>query len=162
MDAIAAGAGLTKKTLYYHFDSKDALVAALLEHQQARALEMFQGWADRSATDPSGFVRALFVKLADWVATPPWHGSGFTRLTMELADLPGHPARAAACRHKAEVEAWLAGELKRLGQARPQEFARQLMLLIEGSLSLVLIHQDPTYVRSAADAAVRLLDPGRG
>ncbi len=34
LDAIAAASGLTKKTLYYHFDSKDALVAAVLESQR--------------------------------------------------------------------------------------------------------------------------------
>jgi AcrR family transcriptional regulator len=30
VDAVAAKAGLTKKTLYYHFRSKDDLVAAYL------------------------------------------------------------------------------------------------------------------------------------
>jgi AcrR family transcriptional regulator len=158
MDAIAAAAGVTKKTLYYHFDSKDALVAALLEQQQPRALELFREWADPSADDPSAFVRALFGKLKDWTAKSPWYGSGFTRLTMELADLPGHPARSAAHRHKAAVEGWLAGELERLGQADAGSVARQLMLLIEGCMAMVLIHRDPAYVLAAADAADRLLD----
>lgn len=157
MDAIAASAGVTKRTLYYHFNSKDALVAALLEHQQARALSMFQGWADPGASDPSVFVKSLFGKLHDWTTNSPWYGSGFTRLTMELADLRGHPARIAAHQHKAEIEKWLSGELDRLGQDRPEDVARQLMLLIEGCLSLVLIHQDSSYVLAAADAANQLL-----
>jgi len=157
MDAIASAAGVTKKTLYYHFESKDALVAALLEHQRTRALALFQGWADPTAKDAAAFARSLFDKLKHWASSSPWYGSGFTRLTMELADLPGHPARKAAHRHKAEVEAWLAEELRRLGQGEPREVARQLMLLIEGCLSLVLIHQDPSYVPAAADAADRLL-----
>ena len=157
MDAIAARAGVTKKTLYYHFDSKDALVAALLEHQRARTLAMFQSWADPRATAPGDFVSSLFDKLRDWTEAKPWYGSGFTRLTMELADLPGHPARTAAHRHKADIEEWLSRELMRLGQDRPTETARQLMLLIEGCLSLVLIHRDPSYLASAAAAADHLL-----
>ncbi len=32
---IAAAAGLTKRTLYQHFDSKDALIAAVMEHDVA-------------------------------------------------------------------------------------------------------------------------------
>ncbi len=34
---------------------------------------------------------------------------------MELADLPGHPARAIARRHKAALEDWPAGEFERRG-----------------------------------------------
>jgi hypothetical protein len=37
--------------------------------------------------------------LSGWASsTPRWSGSGFTRLVVELADLPGHPARAIARR----------------------------------------------------------------
>ena len=162
MDAIADAAGVTKKTLYYHFDSKDDLVAAILEHQQAESLALFQRWADPSAKDPTAFVDALFAKLHHWASGTVWYGSGFTRLTMELADLPGHPARTAAHRHKAAVEDWLSGELKRLGQPRPKPVARQLMVLVEGCMSLVLIHQDAIYVLAAAKAANRLLKDKAG
>jgi AcrR family transcriptional regulator len=157
MDAIANAAGLTKKTLYSHYDSKDALVAAILEHQQAESLALFQRWADLSAKDAATFVGTLFAKLHHWASSTPWYGSGFTRLTMELADLPGHPARMAAHRHKAAVEDWLSGELKRLNQSRPKVIASQLMVLIEGCMSLALIHQDATYILTAAKAANRLL-----
>lgn len=157
MDAIAASAGVTKKTLYYHFDSKDALVEALLTHQRVQALDLFRGFADPQAADPTAFVHSLFRKLEAWASQTPWYGSGFTRLTMELADLPGHPARKAAHRHKTEIEMWLVNEIERLGHDQPKIVARQLVLLIEGCLSLVLIHQDPTYVRAASHAAKRLL-----
>ena len=60
LDAIAAAAGVTKRTLYYHFDSKDALVAAVLESQQARALEHIQGWAgDAPAGGPHGSLQLV-------------------------------------------------------------------------------------------------------
>jgi hypothetical protein len=75
---------------------------------------------------------------------------------MELAGLPGHPARKAAHLHKLTVEKWLAGELQRLGALYPVELARQIVLLIEGCLSLVLIHGDNRYITAAAKAAKRL------
>lgn len=38
VDAIAARAGVTKRTLYYHFESKDALIAACgRRHRRAPA-----------------------------------------------------------------------------------------------------------------------------
>jgi hypothetical protein len=76
---------------------------------------------------------------------------------MELADLPGHPARAVAKQHKLSVEMWLADRLAEMRVAAPRDNARQIMLLIEGCLSLILIHRDTSYARSAADAAKQLI-----
>jgi AcrR family transcriptional regulator len=156
MDAIAEAGGVTKRTLYYHFDSKDALAAAMLDHQHFHALTLIQRWGKSSAETPADYLNALFEQLGNWASKPRWHGSGFTRLTMELADLPGHPVRHAAHQHKSAVEDWLAGEMKRLGAGHPKQLARQTMLLIEGCFSLILIHGDTTYVSAAAEAATQL------
>ena len=100
---------------------------------------------------------ALFSELAHWAAKPRWAGAGFTRLVMELADLPGHPARAIASRHKTEVEGWLADQLAKGGVDAASERAREVMLLLEGSMSLMLIHGDPGVAKAAAAAAKRLV-----
>lgn len=161
VDAIAEASGVTKRTLYYHFESKDALVAAVLAFQHDYALRQIQGWADETATTPLEFVDTLFERMTLWASEPKWLGSGFTRITMELADLPGHPARRAASRHKAEVENWMAGRFLALGVRDAEETARQITLLVEGCLSLILIHGDTRYAHSAARAA-RMLVSGKG
>jgi hypothetical protein len=99
----------------------------------------------------------LFSDLGDWAAQPRWAGPGFTRLVMELADLPGHPARAIARRHKAVIESWFADEFRRRNLAEPADRARQMMILIEGCQTLMLIHGDRRYAASAARAAKRLI-----
>jgi hypothetical protein len=68
---------------------------------------------------------------------------------MELADLPGHPARKIARRHKAAVELRLAVAF---GSAQA---AAQIMLLIEGTLTLLLVHGDRRYAKIAAVAPRR-------
>ena len=154
VDDIAAAAGITKRTLYYHFASKDALVAAVLALQHELALAQIQGWARRMTGDPLAVVGKLFAEFATWAREPRWRGSGFTRAAMEFAHLPGHPARVAARRHKAQVEEWLADQLGPRGETRA--LARQIMLLLEGCHALILIHGDPTYA-DAAGAAARVL-----
>jgi len=102
-------------------------------------------------------IDSFFAQLAGWAsATPRWSGSGFTRLAVELADLPGHPARAIARRAKATTEAWLAERLAAAGVRQPRDRARELMLLMEGAMALTLIHGERTYIDAAARAAVRL------
>jgi AcrR family transcriptional regulator len=157
VDAIAANAGITKRTLYDHFDSKDALLAAVLAFHHDLALARIEQWAARVAGGLDAMLEALFADLAHWAARPRWEGAGFTRLVMELADLPGHPARAIARRHKAAIERWLAAQLATRRIRNPSDRAREVMLLLEGCLTLLLIHGDRRYTAAAARAAIRLV-----
>jgi AcrR family transcriptional regulator len=154
VDAIAEAAGVTKKTLYYHFDSKDSLVGAVLEYQHEHALRLVRSWADPEEEDVGAFVTGLFAQLGRWASKPRWLGSGYSRIAMELADMPGHPARVAARRHKQIVEAWLADRLAGMGVEDSTEAAKRTMLLVEGTMTLILIHGDVSYAKSAAEAAL--------
>jgi AcrR family transcriptional regulator len=157
VDQVAALARVTKRTLYYHFESKDQLLAAVLEFHHQLALERVQKHAHRYAGSADEKVEVLFRELARWSTKPGWTGAGFTRVAMELADLPGHPARAVARRHKAAFEAWWADLLGTSGVTSPAERAREIVLLIEGATALVLIHGDRAYAEAAGNAARRLI-----
>ncbi len=158
VDEIAAAAKITKRTLYYHFTSKDDLLAAVLEAQHEMAAKAFRTFGDSLSGTPQQIVDTLFDQLTEWVSKPYWAGSGFTRLAMELADLPGHPARSIAKRHKAVLEDSLADLLAKANVSAPKERAREIWLLSEGAISLVLIHHDPRYAKAAGEAARRLIE----
>jgi len=157
MDAIASRAKVTKRTMYAYFRSKDDLLAAVLGHYSGLAAQRLQRMGSRLPRDRNGMIDSFFSQLAGWAAaTPRWSGSGFTRVVVELADLPGHPARAIARRVKATTEAWLGEQLETAGVRHPRDRARELMLLMEGSMALTLIHGDRRYIDAAAQAAKRL------
>ncbi len=157
VDAVADTAGITKRTLYQHFRSKDNLIAAVLEHQHQMALQRIRKWADQISGKPDQMLMTLFGKLAQWAAGTQWKGSGFTRAAVEFADLPGHPARKAARRHKEKVEAHLAEKFAAQGLGAAAQVAREVLLLIEGCQSLVLIHGNLDYIDAARHAALVLL-----
>lgn len=157
MDEIAAATTLTKRTLYYHFTSKDDLLAAVLEAQHLLALAAFRTFGDNLSGSPEDIVDTLFRDLAVWSDKPRWAGSGFTRLVIELADLPGHPARTIARRHKAMLEAHLAELFAKAKVDQPRECAREIWLLSEGAISLILVHRDRSYAAAAARAARKLI-----
>jgi hypothetical protein len=100
-----------------------------------------------------GVVRGLAI----WASKPRWSSAGFTRLVVELADLPGHPARAIARRHKTAMESRLTEELARRRVADAALRARQIVLLLEGCQVSMLIHGDRRHAEAAAQAAVRLV-----
>jgi AcrR family transcriptional regulator len=158
VDGIAARARITKRTLYSHFRSKDDLLAAVLVRYEALAMERLQRIGNRMPVGRDSMIDSFFGQLAGWASTTPrWTGSGLTRLVVELAELPGHPARALARRAKATTESWLAALLLKARVARPRERACEIMLLMEGAMALMLIHGDRRYIEADARAAKRLV-----
>jgi AcrR family transcriptional regulator len=162
LDDIARRAKLTKRTLYQHFRSKDDLMAEVLAHSSELAMESLRHIGDNLPTDCDAMIDSLFARLADWAMTPRYSGAGFSRVVAELADLPGHPARKIARRHKASFEGWLSQRLALAKVPAPEERGRELALLVEGTMMLLLIHGDRAYALAAAQAARTLFAPGAG
>jgi len=157
VDAIAAEARVTKRTLYHHFTSKDELLARALRLQHEFALERIEAWSVGLHGELGTVIDMLFADLARWVRKPRWSAAGFTRLVMELADLPGHPARAVARHHKAAVADALARLLAERGVAHPARHAEELLILLEGAMTLCLIRGNASPLAAAAAAAKRLI-----
>ncbi|OBQ58468.1 TetR/AcrR family transcriptional regulator [Mesorhizobium erdmanii] len=157
VDAIAEKAGLTKRTLYYHFKSKDDLIAAYLDGRDQPNLQQMAGWFDAAQGGADRKVEAIFSNLARVARHPKWKGCGFLRTAAELASMPGHPAVKVGSRHKSNFETWLAGALSGQGVEEPRTVAREIVLLIDGSFSIMLIHRNPDYVEAAGQAAATLV-----
>lgn len=162
MDAIAEAAGVTKRTLYYHFRSKDDLIAAWLETRDQPNLAAFQHWFGRAEGDVADKVQAIFNNLARSARRRTWKGCGFLRTSVELVNLPGHPAIVAARAHKKRVEDWFCSVLREAKLLKdPEMLARQLILLLDGAFTVVLLHRDVTYFEIAGEAAAALIRDGR-
>ncbi|MBB4577437.1 AcrR family transcriptional regulator [Rhizobium lentis] len=158
VDAVAEKAGVTKRTLYYHFASKDDLIGAYLEARDQPNLALFQRWFAETEGNPADKVQGIFRNLASSARHSKWKGCGFLRTAAELANMPGHPAMKIGTAHKKKVEDWLRVmfEAAGIGTGAPQ-LARQIVLLLDGSFALVLLHRDPAYIEAAGDAARSLI-----
>ncbi|WP_395448049.1 TetR/AcrR family transcriptional regulator [Aminobacter sp. UC22_36] len=158
VDAVAEKAGLTKRTLYYHFASKDDLVAAYLDARDQPNLKLFQRWFAEAEGGVAGKVRNIFTNLAKSARHPSWKGCGFLRTAAELANMPGHPAVKLGIAHKKRVEAWLTSVFAAEGTQAPEMLARQVILLVDGSFAVVLLNRDPSYMETAGEAAAALVE----
>ena len=158
VDAVAEKAGLTKRTLYYHFRSKDDLVAAYLAARDQPNLVLFKRWFDEAGGELPSKVQAIFVQLARNAGQPKWKGCGFLRTSAELANLPGHPAIKVGAAHKKKFEAWLGATFEDAGINGASLLARQILLLLDGSFAVVQLHRDPSYMETAGEAASSLVE----
>ena len=161
---MAAKAGVTKRTLYYHFKSKDDLVAAYLAGRDQPNLALFKQWFAEADGGLPAKVERIFRNLARSARHPKWKGCGFLRTSAELANMPGHPAMKIGAAHKKKFEDWLRATFEAEGIAEASQLARQILLLLDGSFAVVLLHRDPSYMETAGQAAHALTKaalPGR-
>lgn len=161
MDGIAARAGVTKKTVYNHFRSKDDLVAAWLTALDEEVRGRYAASLGPSGRPFEVRVHGLFARLADLARDPRWKGCAFARAANELAGLPGHPGVVAAKEHRRRFEAWFEEELRADGLAEPARLARRLIILFDGAVTQCLLHHDPAYADEAGQAVTEMVSAAR-
>ena len=157
VDAIAAEAGVTKRTLYKHFKSKDALIAAYLEGQHEPVLAALIRSVTRIKGDLVAQIEGLFLAVARQAENRDWHGCPFARAVSELRQSHDDVICRLAEKHKQAFEQWLEEHLTAGKAENPDLLARQIMVLLDGSIIQVLIHRDPAYALAGAEAAVALV-----
>ncbi len=150
VDAIAAESGVTKRTLYDRFGSKDALVAAYLQRRDAA---WWAKWQERIAQAPRPRALTVFDAYLDDAETSG-RGCAFLNAAAELP--PEHPAFAVVRAHKRRVRARLE-ELMAEQAGDASEQAELLYLLAEGAVAQQGIDGDSGRLRRARALAADLL-----
>ena len=156
VDTIVERSGVSKTSLYRLFESKDALIAAVVTEQD----RLFWTWWDRieeqHADDPRALLEALLSWAAKRIGDPAWRGCPFLNLATEFPD-DNHPGRVIARRNKEEVRARLASIVARLGASDPDRIASQIALMIDGAYVTGLLAEPADLEGDLVDAAVKFV-----
>src|SRR3954469_22169513 len=137
VDALSRAAGVSKRTLYERFGSKDGLVVAAYESLAVPVYRMFTA-IEHELDDPRAQLDAFFAQLEPILGSADFRGCPFTNAVAELPD-PEHPAHAVVRRHKERIRRWFRERAKAAGAADPAAVSRQLMLLFAGAQAQALI-----------------------
>ncbi len=156
VDAIAAQAGVTKRTLYQHFGSKDTLVAEALGSRSRRALPALEANArQRSEETGEPAVLALFDVIEHALRTSSKAGCAFINASLEL-NRANHPVRQAALAHLQAREELVRRLAAEAGVEGP-DLAGQIALLVDGAYAVGGSRRDPSAASRAKAAAAALL-----
>ncbi len=156
VDTIIEHAGVAKASFYKHFPSKDDLVLEFLKRRDAYWRDWLAGAVERLSPEPSGRPLAVFDALAERFASKGFRGCAFINTVIELANR-NHAAHLASDTHKREVTAFIAGLLKAAGVAKPDELAREFIVLMDGAIVTALREGSPRAAQSAKRIASLLL-----
>ncbi len=157
VDALSKAAGISKRTLYERFGSKDGLIVAAYEALDRPVFQMFTETAAAAAETPRGQLEAFFAQLETMVRLPEFRGCPFSNASAELAD-DNHPAHQVVRRHKARIRRWLLSRAREAGAIDPERLSRQLMLVFAGAQSEALVERSPRPARDAKVLADALID----
>jgi AcrR family transcriptional regulator len=158
VDTVVAQSGVAKTSLYRWFPSKDVLIASVVEEEAKDRWAAWDRTADRySALEPRDRLRAHLSAIVKFVNRPEYRGCPFMNVSAELPD-PQHPARLVTLEVTQELRRRVRKLVDDIGGVRdPVELTDQLVLLIDGTLSVSLClgpDGPQKYLLNAADAMV--------
>ena len=149
VDTIAAEIGISKRTLYNHFPSKDALISGYLARRFRQP--------PASDKPPAEQILGTFDSLERRFASKDFRGCPFVNAVAELGP-EDRAVKKIAIAFKESRRVWFRDLLKQLGVADADDLATQLTLLVDGSIAQDLVRDDPSMARAAKAAARVLLE----
>ncbi|EHK65423.1 TetR/AcrR family transcriptional regulator [Achromobacter arsenitoxydans] len=155
MDQIVKTSGVARKSIYKHYGTKEALVAAALQARDERWMQWFIG-ATTTAPTPRARLMSIFDALRAWFASEGFRGCAFINAAGEVGDADS-PIRQVARLHKARLLAHVTVLARDAGLAQAEECARQLLVLIDGAIAVATVTGDLSITDSAERAAAALL-----
>lgn len=158
LDRIIDETGVSKQTFYNHFESKDDLVVAVLNHRHATEMKVFGDQLKRLAgNDPRAKLYAIFDALEEWMNEPEWRGCMFMSATAEFP-CKTDPAHQAAAQHFLDLQEMVQYLATLAGAEHPKLLAEQMSIIMEGMIAHVHATGTMRSIATARELARSLLD----
>ena len=156
IDLILDKSGVSKKTLYRHFRSKDELILAALKKYDGLFRNGFMRQVEASAADPYGRLMAVFDVADAWFRQNNFYGCMFINATGEYSDLDT-PIRQVCKGFKAMMRQFIGDLCRQIGAPDPDELADEIALLLEGAIVTAQVSQDRSRAANVAKTAAKAL-----
>ena len=157
IDTIVERSGVTKKTLYAHFRSKEELVLAVLRQYDGLARNEFMRRVESGGKTPKARLLAIFDFAERWFQQSNFYGCLFINTIGEYSDTDT-PIRQICKEYKKLVKGYIRELCEQAGASDPKGLAEELALLLEGATVTAQVSQNPNTAKIAKRAARALID----
>jgi len=129
VDRLCEAAQVSKRSMYQHFGSKDAVIVEMLK---LRAIHLMADLDAAPDAAPRERILGVFDALNEQALSPGFHGCPFVSVATELKDRE-HPASMAALGYKLELNAFFEAQARLAGAADPEALGVQLTMMFDGA-----------------------------
>src|SRR5690348_1191827 len=127
VEALCKAAGVSKRSMYQLFQSKDDLLAASLERRASAYVAALLPGAGH-ARSPRERILHVFEQVESQAGAPEFRGCQYLAVQIELKD-QSHPASRVAHQVKEGLTGFFRAEAEKGGAGDPRLLARQLGLV---------------------------------
>ena len=131
VEALCRTAGVSKRSMYQLFESKDEVLAASLERRAPGYAAQLTAGADEADT-PRERILYVFERAEKLSAESQYQGCPYLAALVELKN-PEHPASLVARAAKQQLQDSFRAQAELGGAREPELLARQLMLIFDGA-----------------------------
>ena len=153
VDRILTAAGASKMTLYNRFGSKDALLHEVLRREGDAWRAKFFSSVLATSDMPRRRLERMTEALADWFRGDRFYGCAFMNAVAEHTKGDSR-LRTLAADHHRKVLDFLTEQASAAGYAEPPFLARQLLLLVDGTIAALMVSGDE-HVLAVAERNLR-------
>ena len=157
VDTIAEQSGVTKKTLYSHFRSKEELVLAVLHHYDSLARNEFMRRVEAAAKTPKARLLAIFDVAEHWFRQTNFFGCLFINAIGEYSATET-PIRQVCMEYKRLLKGYIRGLCEQAGADNAEKLAEEIALLLEGATVTAQVSQQPKAAKVAKGVAKALVE----
>jgi AcrR family transcriptional regulator len=157
VDTVMADSGISKRTLYKYFSSKEALIEAVLDHYGAVIVDDLFDPVKAVSDDPRQQIEAFFDVRKTMIDEKPCRGCLGIKASQEYVGK--HEGIAALGKNAAlYVERQFVEMCERAGFAQAVKLGKQINILFQGALLLSQVIGDSSPFVSAKAGACALMD----
>lgn len=157
IDLLLETAGMSKKTMYQYFRSKDELIYAALRHHDGVFRNGFMKAVEEAGATPQERLLAIFDVADAWFGDRNFFGCMFINAVGEYSEKQS-PIRDIGKQFKKMMWNYVASLTKELKEAEHEELADQICLLLEGAIVTAQVSDTPNAAKTARKAAQQLIE----
>ncbi|SFD04793.1 TetR family transcriptional regulator [Pseudoalteromonas denitrificans] len=133
IELIISQAGVSKKTLYKYFKSKDDLILSVLTKRDEIFRRKLIDKTEFLGKTAEGKLLALFDFLHAWFNEVNFFGCMFINASAEFTDIE-HPSHIVCSEHKNKIKAYIKSLAFEANIKKSSELSAQLNILMEGAI----------------------------
>lgn len=141
VDKITAESGVTKKTIYSYFKSKDELILAVLRRRDELFRNYFMRTVEHLGETPVERLNAVFDVLNEWLNSEDFCGCMFINAAAEFSKQDNR-CHMVCAEHKRLMADYVRELAKAAGANDSAALSAELSLLIEGAIVQAHVYGD--------------------